>query len=86
MRKVQILYDQAVFLLFTMPNEDSLSDLAREYLNLCCKEEMSKLRRCLTKEKEAAASAAAEAKKLATKRAAKVEVEVATYNRVPPPP
>jgi hypothetical protein len=84
MRKAQILYDWDVLLLFTMPNEDSLSELVSEYLNLRREEEMLKLRRRLIEEKEAAVSAATEAKRLATERAA--EVEVATRNHVPPPP
>jgi hypothetical protein len=79
----KILHDQAVLSLLTMPNKDSLPELAREYLNLRC-EEMSKLRWHLAEEKEVAASAAMEAKRLAAERDA--EVEVATRNRVPPPP
>jgi hypothetical protein len=84
MRKAQILHDQAVLSLFTMPNEDSLSELALEYVNLRHEEEMSKLRWRLIEEKEVATSAAVEAKGLAVERDA--EVEVATRNHIPPPP
>lgn len=44
MRKVQILHDQAALSLFTMPNKESLSNMAHEYLNMHREEEMYNLR------------------------------------------
>jgi predicted RNase H-related nuclease YkuK (DUF458 family) len=67
-----------------MPNEESLSDLAREYVNLRREEEMEKLRCRIAEEKAAKARAAAKVKTLADIRAA--EVALATRNRIPPPP
>jgi hypothetical protein len=84
MRKAQILYEQAALSLFTMPNEESLSDMAHEYLNLRREEEMYNLRERLAERKEAQARALVEAKKLADERA--TEVAAATDNRIPPPP
>jgi hypothetical protein len=84
MRKAQILHDQATLSFFTMPNEESLSDLAREYVNLRREEEMEKLRCRIAEEKAAKARVAVEAKTLADIRAA--EVALATRNRIPPPP
>jgi hypothetical protein len=84
MHKAQILHDQATLSLFTMPNEESLSDLVHEYVNLCHEEEMEKLRCCIAEEKVAKARAAAEAKTLADIRAA--EVVLATRNHISPPP
>jgi hypothetical protein len=43
LRRAQIAQDQAALSLFTMPNEESLSTLVREYLNLRREEEMTKL-------------------------------------------
>jgi hypothetical protein len=84
MHKAQILHDQATLSLFTMSNEESLSDLAREYINLRREEEMEKLRCRIAEEKAAKARAAVEAKTLADIRA--VEVALATRNRIPPLP
>jgi hypothetical protein len=84
MRKAQILHDQATLSLFTMPNKDSLSDMAREYLNLRREEEMYNLKQRLAERKEQEARALAEARKLADERA--TEVAAATQNRIPPPP
>jgi hypothetical protein len=82
MRKAHILHDQATLSLFTMPNEESWSDLAREYVNLRREEEMEKLRCHIAEEKVAKARAAIEAKTLADIQA--VEVALATRNRIPP--
>jgi hypothetical protein len=62
LRRAQILQDQAALSLFTMPNEESLSALVREYLNLRREEEMSKLRKKIDAEKLHAEKGAAEAK------------------------
>jgi hypothetical protein len=64
-----------------MPNEESLSELAREYLNLRREEEMERLRSRIAEIKAATARAAEEAKKEANNRAAKVAH--ATRNQVP---
>jgi hypothetical protein len=84
MRKAQILHDQATLLLFTMPNKESLSNLAREYINLCREEEITKLRCRIADEKAAKVRAMEEAKIVADNQAA--EVALATRNRIPPPP
>jgi hypothetical protein len=70
--RVQILQDQATLLFFTMPNEESLSPLARKYLNLRKEEEMLKLRKKIEDEKLQAEKVAAKAKKLSTERASEV--------------
>jgi hypothetical protein len=67
-----------------MPNEESLSKLAREYVNLRREEEMEKLKHRIADKKVAVAKAAKEAKKFLESRAA--EIAHATRNRVPPPP
>jgi hypothetical protein len=84
MRKAQILHDQATLSLFTMPNEDSLSELACEYLHLRREEEMENLKCRIAERKAVTVKAAEEARKLADSRAA--EVATATRNRVPRPP
>jgi hypothetical protein len=63
MRKAQILHDQATLSLFIMPNEESLSELACEYLNLCREEEMERLRSHIAETKVVTARATEEAKK-----------------------
>jgi hypothetical protein len=55
-----------------MPNEESLSPLARKYLNLRKEEEMLKLRKKIEDEKLQAEKVAAKAKKLSTERASEV--------------
>jgi hypothetical protein len=64
MRKAQVLHDQATLSLFTMPNEESLSELAREYVNLRREEEMEKLKLRIAERKAAVAKAAEDVKKL----------------------
>jgi hypothetical protein len=83
-RKAQILHDQAVLALFTMPETSDMSEQARCYLHLRREEEMTKLERRLAAEKVAAAREVAAATREAAENAA--EVAQAMKNRVPPPP
>jgi hypothetical protein len=84
MRKAQIFHDQATLSLFTMPNEESLSDLTHEYVNLHREEEIEKLRCRIVEEMAVKARADAEAKTFADIPVA--EVALTTRNRIPPPP
>ena len=83
MRKAQILHDQATLLFFTMPNKESLSNLAHDNVNLHNEEEMEKLRCHIAEEKPAKTRATIEAKTLVDSKAAKIAL--ATRNRILPP-
>jgi hypothetical protein len=72
LRRAQSAQDQAALVLFTMPNEESLSSLARKFLNLRRKEEMTKLRKRIAEKKLQAEKDAAEAKRQATEHASEV--------------
>ena len=50
LRKAEVLSDQAALSLFMMPNEERLSEEAREYVSLRRQEEMAKLRKRVTQE------------------------------------
>lgn len=57
MRKAQILHDQTTLSLFIMPNAESLSELACEYLNLRQEEEIKRMRSHIAETKVATARA-----------------------------
>jgi hypothetical protein len=70
-----------------MPQDCNLSNEAREYLELRRDEEFTKLRRCVTLEKDQAAREKAEAKRKAKAvKACAAEVAKVAKKRVPPAP
>ena len=82
LRKAEVLSDQAAFSLFTMPNEEWLSDEAREYLSLKQQGKMAKLRKRLAHERHEEAEAVVEAARLDKERAA--DLVRAQRGRIPP--
>ena len=84
LRKAEVLSDQAALSLFTMPNEERLSDEAREYLSLKRQEEMAKLRKRLAHERHEEAKAVAEAARLDRERVA--DLVRGQKGHIPPSP
>jgi hypothetical protein len=62
LRRAEIAQDQAALSVFTMSNEESLSTLAHEYLNLRREEEMTKLWKRIAEKKLQVEKDAAETK------------------------
>ena len=72
LRKAEVLSDQAALSLFTMPNEERLSNEACEYVSLRWQEEMAKLRKRVAQERQEEQEAVAEAGRLDRERAAEL--------------
>ena len=84
LRKAEVLSDQAALSLFTMSNEERLSDEAREYVSLRRQEEMAKLRKRVAQERQEEEHALAKAGRLERERAE--ELARTQRGRVPSSP